>query len=274
MAYKKKRMLRKRPIRRKAKRSVKAVRRIVRKVLNNDAEVKCIQYVASANLVPSSPANSIPAGATNIIELGFDGVNVACNQGTGQGGRVGNKVRTKRIVMKGTLCPLEWNTTTNQNPRPIEIKMVIFYDKSDPNAVPNPFAGGTAGPFQGGNGVNVFTNYLSDMWMPFNADRYRICATRTFKVGYAAYTGTATTAGNQTANQAYTNNDFKLNHKFSIDVTKYYPKNVRFPDNSAIPTTRAIFAMFFMAAADGTNLPDVMRPIKMSYMQSVSYTDI
>lgn len=279
MAYRKKTMYRKKgaaPRRRTYKRRAAArsrpIRKVVRAEIQRAAEPKTIQTVVTAHTFYSS-TNAL-APANNVLELGADGVNIAINQGTGQANRVGNRIRVKSLWMKGVITPLPYDVTTNPNPRPVQLKMVIFYDRVDPMAMPNPFAGGAAGPFQGGGATNAFQNDLVDMVLPFNTDRYRIFATRTFKLGYSQYAGTAASAANQTAYQAYSNNDYRHNYQIAINLTKFYPKNLRFNDNNAIPTNRGLFVMFYYANADGSQAGNGWAQVGFQYMQSLTFTDL
>jgi len=250
----------------------KAIRKLVRREITRAAEVKTVQYLDLTTNLASSPNAAAPID--NIFQLGPDGVNIAINQGTAQAQRVGNRIQTKSLMFKGTVTTLPWEAATNPNPRPIMLKMVIFYDRNDDHAKPNPFAGGAAGPFQGGGGSNNFQNDLVDMWLPFNNDRYRIFTTRTWKLGYAAYDGAATTTSGQFNAQQFANNDYKLSVNFSLNLTKYYPKVVKFNDNNAIPTTRALFCMFYWALADGQQAGNGWAMANVAYQQSYQYTDI
>lgn len=279
MAYRKKTMYRKKgaaPRRRTYKRRAVArsrpMRKMVRRIIQSVAEPKTIQTVATAHSLYSS-TNAL-APVNNVFALGADGVSIAINQGTSQSQRVGNRIRVKSLWFKGVLAVLPYDATTNPNPRPTQVKMVFFYDKTNPNSLPNPFAGGAAGPFQGGGGTNNFQNDLVDMVMPFNTDRYRILATRTYKLGYSQYAGTAASAANQTAYQAYSNNDYRLNYQISMNLTKYYPKMLRFNDNNAIPTNRGLYVMFFYANADGSQAGNGWSQVGFQYMQSLTYTDL
>lgn len=244
----------------------KALKRVIRKEITRAAEKKTIQAFNYGRTIYVSGSANFPQ---NVIDLGPSS-SMVINQGTGQGSRIGNKIQTQSLKMRGTITPLCWNTTTNPNPRPLQVKMVFFYDKSDPNALP---AVGT-NFFQDGNSFKGFQDDLVDMWAPFNTDRYRICATRTFKLGYAAYGGTASSAANQTAHQVFANNDFKYNCNFNIDLTKMYPKKVIYNDTGGSPTSRGLFVLFYFAAADGSFLTNTWEMCSAQWMQTYTYTDL
>lgn len=268
MAYKKKRsFMKKRSYKRKSYApKKKALRRVIRKVIARDTETKTKQQFVSNKLLYPTGNVLFP---DNCIPLGPNSAYLPIVQGVGQGTRIGNKITTTKLTLRGVLEPSPWAGGTNDNPRPLRVKMVIFYDREDANTTPVP--GATF--FQDGSSSVGFTNTLMDFIKPFNTDRYRILKTQSFKLGYAAYTGTATVVSSQGANQAYTNNDFKLNCDFSMDLTKHYPKQVKFNDNLSDPMTRGLYCLWYFVAADGSPLPSAYQPADVTFMQTYEYKD-
>jgi len=207
----------------------------------------------------------------NIFPVGVDPGSLVISQGTGQGQRIGNEIKTKKLMFKGTIHPLPYDATFNANPRPLQVKMYIFYQKDTPTAVPNPMAG--PGFFQNGSVTKGFQNDLVDMWSPVNTDAYRILTTRTFKLGFADYSGTVQNASVRDGYQSFTNNEFRLNANFSVDLTKYYPQRVKFNDNTTVPTTRGLFCMFQYVDAGGGVLPTTAYMCNVQYMLDYQYED-
>jgi len=259
-----------RPKSKRSKRTKRNVRKgglkkLVRREIARNVENKTKQsYVITKTIVPSSSVNA----QDNVIELGPT-VGLVIEQGVGQGQRIGNRIKTKKLVWKGTMVPTPYNATTNGIPVPQQVKIWIFYDRTDPNAEPQP----ATNFFQDGNSSRGFLNDLADLWAPINTDRYRILASKTFKIGYADYSGQTTNAAATSGNQYFANNDFKLNANFSFNLTKHYPKNVRFDDNNGVPTTRGLFAMFHTVTADGTAFPSGSIPLGVQYVQNYVYED-
>jgi len=244
-----------------------ALKRAVKAIIHRAAETKTIQrYNLGQNILPANAAGFV----NNIIELG-PGSTMLISQGTGQGQRVGNRVETVSHTFRGTICPLPWNTTTNPNPVPTHVKMWIFYDKSAPTSVPNP----VSNPFfQDGSGVVGFANDLCDHWRPINTDRYRILASRMFKVGFAEYLGTATSGPNQANNQAFTNNDYKLTCPFNINLTKVQIKQIRFNDTNNEPMTRRMFCMWQPVHGTGSQFSATDIPCAVQYMEDYRFKDM
>ena len=147
--------------------------------------------------------------------------------------------------------------------------MFIFYERANPTTTPAP----TNDFFQDGSSSSGFNNDLTDLWRPVNSDKYRVMATKTFKIGYSQYAGTAQNTANQGAYQANSNNDFKLNANFSFNLTKLYPQMVKFNDNLTETTSRQLFCLFFYAGADGQPLPSASVSLGVQYMQDFVYED-
>lgn len=248
------------------KRKVTPLKKMIRREIARNIENKTTQ---SYNYnFPIRPATSA-SFQNNVFELGPAGSGMTIAQGTGQGQRIGNTIKTKKLTWKGTIVALPWDTSTNPNPRPQQVKLFVFYDKTDPTAVPQP----ATNFFQDGNSSKGFQDDLADLWSPINTDRYRVLTTRTFKLGYSQYAGTANTPANQGAQQAFSNNDFKLNCNFSVDLTKYYPQIVKFNDNNNIPTTRGLYALWITCAADGTVWTSTWITCAAQWVQTYEFED-
>lgn len=249
------------------KRKMASIKKVVQREIARNVEDKVSQYYDNAaGLVAVTDATF---GAVNIFPLGPNTAFAPIiNQGTAQSSRIGNRIKTKKLVVKGSIYPLPYNVTTNPAPQPVLLKCWIMYDKTNPTAEPDPK--GNADFFQLGGSTKSFANNLTDMWAPVNTDRYRVLTTRTYKLGYSDYSATPGTAVyiNQ---QNFRNNDFPVSVNFSIDCTKYYPKDVRFNDNNALPTTRSLFMLWEYVAANGGPLSG--QAVAMQYMQDYHFED-
>jgi len=245
--------------------SVKGIKRIVKATIARSLENKNRQYYNTGITIP--PANSTLAFDSGIIPLSPRASFIQVDQGTGNGGRIGNTITTKRVHFKGTLTPQPYDVTVNPFPCPVQVKLFIFYDKRDPTNIPTPAL--NADFFQFNNSTQGFTNDLVDLWAPINNDCYRVLYSRCFKLGYSNNSGTGISAGNQ----SHTNNDFHLNCNFSINITKYLIKNVKYNDNNSIPTTRGLYAMFLPCLSDGTVTISTRRYAQLSFMIDYDYED-
>lgn len=248
------------------KKRVTPLKKMIRKEISRNIENKTVQaYNYNFPIYPATSANFL----NNVYELGPSGGAMTIPQGTGQANCIGNTIKTKKLTWKGTIVPLAWDTATNPNPRPQQVKLYIFYDKIDPTAVPDP----RTNFFQNGNSSKGFQDDLADNFSPINTDRYRVLTTRTFKLGFSQYAGTASSAANQGAWQAFSNNDFKLNCNFSIDLTKYYPQIVKYNDTNNVLTTRGLYALWTTVAADGAVWNAAWVTAATQFVQTYEYED-
>lgn len=254
------------PRRRKTyKRKTTGIKKMVRREIARNTENKTFQYLGTGlDLLPSTSVSF----DSNIIPVTPYASYLAINQGTGQGQRIGNKIKIKKLKIDGIMFPLGYNAVSNLTPCPLQIKFWFFLDKEEPNAIPAPAV--AADFFQFGSTSIGFQNELFDHTMPVNTNRYRVLTTRTFKVGYSGYTSGV---GNQ-ANQGYfSNNDFKMNARLRVDLTKYCVKNINFRDNNTTPTTRGIYMMAQCCYSNGNPITAGTIPAKLEYMLTVDYED-
>jgi len=208
----------------------------------------------------------------NIISLGFDSASsnggIPINQGVTENTRVGDRVAVKKLMFKGSIYPLAYNATTNQGPTPTTLKVWFYYDKTDPTAA----QGAAFTDFFRYNNANTgFLNDLADLWMPINTDKYEIVKTHTWKVGNSNY---EVGAGANAPSAYFANNDYLLQNNFSFDLTKFYPKIVKWDGNQTPPLTRRLFAFFMPFNANGTPILSGTWPVGMSYVNMIEYTDM
>jgi len=246
------------------KKSSTSLKKIVRREIANNVENKTIQYLGTAYDI--LPSNS-PGFDSNIIPCYPAATYLNIQQGLGQGARIGSKIKIKNLKIDGVLFPLAYSATSNLTPCPTQIKIWWFYDKEEGNAVPQPVASNDF--FQFGSGAIGFQNELFDHTMPVNADRYRVLTTRTYKLGYANYQGT----GAQPQQGNFSNNDFKLNCRVRVNLTKYAVKHCTFRDNNANPTTRGIYMMAQPVYANGNPMTAATIPARMEYMLTCEFED-
>lgn len=234
--------------------------------MSAEMETKTIQQTLAQKSLWTVGTAAFP---DNVIALGPNSGTLMISQGTGQGARIANKIQTTSLKFTAIISPTNYSSSTNPDPRPAIVRMVILYDREDPNAVPVP---GSLF-FQDGNTSTGFTGTLPDTIRPINADRYRVLMTKDYKLGFSQYAGTTGDAAGQGAYQAWSNNDFKMNHVIKMNLTKFYPKRVRFNDNLTEPTSRGLYAFFYYVPADGTAYTAEDAIVRVSYMQDYRYKD-
>jgi len=242
------------------------VKTLVNRAIARNIENKSRQYFQNTpTLLYSANSGALLDGS--IIPLTPAPGVLQIDQGLGAGGRVGNEIQIKNLMFKGTIVPSQHHATLNTSPQPLQVKMWLFYDKSDPSVKPIPAASQNFFQF---NDSNIgFNNSIVDMWKPINTDVYRVLATKTFKLGNSINGS----AGASAPASQWSNNDFKYNANFSINLTKYIVKTVKFNDNNSQPTTRGLYALFECMYADGTQIGSGQRVATIQYMIDCTYQD-
>jgi len=236
---------------------------MIKKEISRQAENKSSElYVASQNIYNKSSA-SFTASVFPISP--FTG-GLQIDQGVSASQRIGNKIKIKSLIFDATVFPTLYNATTNPAPQPYQVKFWFYYDKLNPTSLSPP---DTSFLQLGGSNLALQGN-LIDLSAPVNKDRWRVLATRTVKIGYASNSGT----GVSVVSQSFTNNDFKLNQRFRIDLTNHVIKNVVYNDNNTVPTTRALYCIAECVNSASNAVGAAYIPIEMAYTLCLQYEDM
>lgn len=210
-------------------------------------------------LFPLTPYTSTgsPAGSTITIV-----------QGVESGQRIGNTIRTKYATLKGIIFPFPLNNTLNPDPKPLEVCMWIFkLKRSDPlGGLYLSAAEDTCqtAMFQDGNSVDGITGELIDIMKTTNQDRIQLLHKRIFKVGFASGADLTT---------EHPNNDFKLNQKFSINITKYLPKVIKFDDGDEDPSINHTYCLIQGYCADSSVQSNGRYNLRVAWQLNYVYED-
>lgn len=235
----------------------------VKTVISHMAENKSQFHTANMPLVPYS-ASDWALSVTPITPYQFY---TTILQGSGAGQRVGNSIHIKSLKLTGVLRALPYNATTNTDPVPMYVKL-LFLTKKD---TPTELFPSLADVLQFGNDSSGpgSTAELQRMQRPINKDNWIYHTSRVFKLGYANYAGTSADINAQT----FANNDFKLNHFVNIDLTKYCTKNIKFDDNTSIPSSRNIVMYPLLYTANGSTIIN-QTPASFNYSIDIVYEDM
>jgi len=240
------------------------IKRIVKKCLSKNLEVKT--WVHSIGLSKLTDYGSLTFDANNKIEL-TPTTGQQMGWGVGSSQRIGNKIRVKKASLNLVMYAAGFDNIgneLNQSPQPYDVRMIITHSKQTPSEV---IVGTNF--FNNGNTSAAPQNRLIDMCRQVNRDVFVVSKDSRFKIGNSSYEGSA-------ANPAfnfYSNNDYNLNLMRTFDVTKYLPKNIEFNDASAIPTSFVPAAIFLLAPANGTVTPPGEYPIEYFAELKIDYTD-
>lgn len=185
--------------------------------------------------------------------------------GTGPSGRIGNRIMMKSVKFSYSFCPNAYGTSGVAIPS--LVRMVFYYDRQDPLSLPTPYT--NANFFDINNSSQQFTGTFTDMVRRFNTDRYRICKVKTLKIGFANNQGT----GGSATNQYFANNDFKLNHRGTIDLTKYIIKNQKFNDNLGYSQNRKLYCLVYVTPPNSATFLATNLPVSMTHQTIYKWTD-
>ena len=189
-------------------------------------------------------------------------------QGVGQNGRVGNSIKTRSLMFRYVLRPLAYDATINSVPQPYEVQMLFCRVRNNPTSIPA--SAEVNNLFQLNNASLGPQGTLEDLCVPFNKDYWEILKVQRHKIGYAENTG----SGAQITSSYLANNDFKLNVVNSVNLTKYYPKTVKFNDTTNTPTTKGIFLLInVISAVSSAAIPATQLPVRIHSYIDYQYED-
>lgn len=235
--------------------------KLLRRGLTFKPELKEVNTFKSHELGPwSTGPDSGAWQLDNVHKLtpGGDAGDYQITQGPGQGQRIGNKIRTQKVMLKGVLSinPID---AQNILPVPIELKVWFMRRKRD---FGTPNASDMLNLFQDGNANSSLTGTLRDMIMPFNSDFFTLYKSRQFKLGFAQ----ADSAFNSQAN-----NDFKMNIKYKVDLTRAFPTNMTYNDTVPDTTAHPVYMVWQVVYANGAQILNHNQHLACKHFWSLTY---
>lgn len=221
----------------------------VRREIDKLMETKQVAYtwsqIGSAGLANYSTGAGV-WGVYNITPFFPNTSYLSIAQGTGQGSRVGNTIRTHSLIYSGVIYPNQYNATYNPTPIPQEVMFLLLSRKDTGDTLLTTLSA----LYQVGSSTANPDGTVLDIVRDFNYDLYNIHYKRVFKIGAAENVGTGAVPGFQN----YASNDFAYNRKFKMNLTKYIDRIVKFNDgtNTQVGAKNFIFGVWMTCDADGT----------------------
>lgn len=268
MAYRKRplRKLKKRaPRRAKTQKVSLAVKQYVKRTMHVDQENKTANFSPSGvkfgNVLNSTNMNMVPL-------LPYTGYNTI-GQSITAGGRIGNEIKIRKIMLNYVLRPLPYSSTSPGNPfpAPVEVDMFLGFIKQAPGLLPGTVNIGFL--FQAGSSSIGPSGLLNDLIADVNKDYWNIKKRWRHKLGFANYGGTGTSADSQ----AYANNDFKLNIVKKLDITKLCPKTFKFNDGNNTLQGNNLFMFYQCVYANGVTATSATQMAHLDYWVNITYED-
>jgi len=188
-------------------------------------------------------------------------------QGVQQNQRIGNSIKVKRAILRYVLRPMPYDAGSNPFPAPVQVD--LFLGRTRLCAGDQPVAGDMAVLFQNGNTSFAPVGNLNDLISETNKDYWTIKKRWSHKIGYADYEGT----GGSVNSHFFANNDFKLNVIKKMDITKYYPKTIKFNDGANQAQGDGLFFFYQCVNAQGGGNASTVLPAHISFWIDIQYED-
>lgn len=264
MAYRKKRMYRKRkvtPRRRVVKKAIYRAKksmfaRSVKSVVNKMAETKVCNYFYNNFQVVNTQSTAFQGTIKSLSPSASSGSMITISQGTGAGQRIGNKISVKKAILAGTVhINTTYDPITNYNPCPLKVCLWVFQLKGGytddatgvNDVVQNYF-------FEFGNSSQGMSGTIVDLTRQVNTSAVTLVKKRVFSVGtQATISGFGVNAPNN-GNQQFSSNE-QICRMFKIDMTKALRKTYAFNDTSNTTSNRQLWMMWVPYRVDG-RIPD------------------
>lgn len=230
----------------------KKMTNIIKTVLKRQVEAKTI----SSEMVIGF-GNNQQSSVMNVRTLTPSSAYMPIIQGPSSDERVGNRIATKRAILRYIIHCLPYNATTNTAPCPMDV--IMWFGRLK-RSVDSPTAANFSNFFQFGSTSVAPVGDLSDINGVINTDYFTVCKKVVHKIGYADYSGTGVNVGAQ----SYANNDYKYNVVRKLDLTSFYGKEFIFNDSDNDPQNTRLYVWFEAIRADGltgisTNIPCIFR---------------
>lgn len=255
--------------------SVIALNRKVNRLIRG-VEVKETRNEGTTNLVGTGNVNfDGQVFCINPTTTTADPKGIVVGLGDLEGQRVGNQISTKSNVFKFVAIIKPWNATTNPNPRPMYFKVWVISIRggnygtthSDvSNLIKTRF-------FDTGNSYQGWSDTIMDTIKPVNEDVFNVHYVKTFKLGPATTMASGAGGATPTSAQGYSNNDFRLSIKWSVPLTKYTAKTIRYNDTDGSSFNPTKWLFFTCHNADGSTIGTQV-PIELYYNHHYRFTDM
>jgi len=239
-----------------------AVKNYVNRTIAKDVETKTANanYAgAFGNAVANPSLYSYPMTPyTGYMTIG---------QGVQQNQRIGNVIKVKKVYLRYILRPMPYDVGANPFPAPIVVD--LFLGRNRVASGDQPIAGDMNFLFQNGNTSFGPVGNLNDLISEPNKDYWTIQKRWSHKIGFSDYMGT----GGSTNFQYFGNNDFKLNIIKKLDITKHYPKILKFNDGTNQVQGPGLFLFYQCVSAGGGTNASTTLPCHMTFWIDVRYED-
>lgn len=259
----------KRPYKTKSKGTTsitKAVKTYVNRAIHKQIENKQANIIDDILIGPWFGQVNLQCHPLMPVPMGTPTGGIHIDQGVGQSDRVGNTIRTRKLLFRYIMTPAIQDQALNPQPVPQEVRVFFGYLKNQRMVQPDVSYFNKL--YQFGNSATSPFNNLWDITMPVNNDLFHVCKQVRHRVGNSVYTDYAGIK----PNNYYTNNDFSLNVTRTLDLTKYINKVLKFDDTSGTCDT-GLYVWFISVNADGSDTINTISSVRVQYSLTYEYED-
>lgn len=272
-------------VRRRSARASRIRSRRMRAVIPRSLiETKMVRTVVTMNVHSVSDPNFVNFGVQPMSPYpptaNLFGLNIA--QGTGQGNRIGNRIKLVSATLKYCYRPNPYfagpGGSVNVAPQPHLLRIYLFTLKDNQQLDTAAQANSVFRTdfFNDGNSSQGATSTFDDIVRPFNTDVVTVHKVITRKIGNSASNVRADgTLNPGTAQfQFFQNNDFKLYASGTINVLKYQTTSPVWNDSSTAvaPSGRKLYAAFTVCSLYGT-IDSTLQQGNITYCLTYKYKD-
>lgn len=225
--------------------------RVIKHVIRSMQETKTARFILTGGAFNiANSANSSGFATQNVLQLTPNATNLIA-QGTGQGDRIGNKIRVVGARLKFSVFPNPYNATSNTVPTPQILLMWLCKSKDVASRdTANTATNALANFFNAGDSSLGMSGTVYDYTNPLNHDTFTQYGRKVYKVGAANY---QTNTGTQANTYSYSNNEFKLNVISTINLLKHgFPRVIDWNDTTTLPKTNPLYLIMNSVDATGT----------------------
>lgn len=227
------------------------LRRMAKEMMNRQIETKAQRY--STNQLDMANAVNTGAWGNNVGWLSPNSSGTwSIDQGTTEASRIGNKIKPAKVMFNFHINPNDYDATANAVPVPQIVDLYIFSLKDNQDTVTqaNIITGSGAGSFfDVGSSHQGFQGNIVDTMLKTDDDRVTVHKRVRMKIGCSQYLNNT---GKQLQADGFANNDFKFCENRSLDITKYFPKTIRFDDTVNQSFGRQVYVVVNPVNADGS----------------------
>lgn len=252
----------------------KRMRKNIKKVILSLAESKNASYFSSVIQVGNAiNATSFPNGTILLTPNTL----LTVAQGTGESGRIGNRIKVSKCTLNMTVFPEPYTAVTNTVPIPQCYEIFIWSFKGQYSSTlayaQSTVSNATGTFFQANNTYTGFGGNSSDTMRMVNSDTISLYFHKRFKLSASVL---SSNTGNQANFYNYANNDFKLLQLHKIDLMKHgFPPSIVWNDTNPLAESRQLFMTISPWDCDGGAALDTTNaiPINFTYALTMEYKD-